>query len=466
MSKEKFLAKLKKDKVEFVDLRFTDLLSKHHHVTLPVAKFNANLLKHGKPFDGSSIVGWKGIEKSDMVLMPDLSTAYTDPFRERRTVNVICDVVNPDGSSYNRDPRAVARKAEAFLKKSGVADTAYFGPELEFFVFDQVRWDNGMGSAFYEVTSNESAWGTGDVDNNNAHRPGVKGGYFPVPPVDSLADLRSEICATCEQVGITTEVHHHEVGTAGQCEIGTRMGEAVRRSDDTQVYKYVAKNVAQEHGKILTFMPKPIAGDNGSGMHVHQSLVRKGKNVFAGNEYAGLSKTCLHYIGGVLKHARAINAFSNPTTNSYKRLIPGFEAPTILGYSAHNRSIAIRIPHTGMPEQRRCEVRFPDATANPYLTFAALLCAGLDGIRNKTSPGKPHDANMYEIPERDAIKLPHVSSTLSHALVALDEDRKFLTRTGVFDDDVIDSYIDLKIEESRAFRSAPHPIEFDMYFAL
>lgn len=465
MSKD-FLSKLKKDKVEFIDLRFTDMQSKHHHVTLPASKFNEGLLRHGKPFDGSSIAGWKGIEKSDMVLMPDISTAFADPFRERKTVNIICDVVNPDGSSYNRDPRAIAIKAQKYLKKTKIADTAYFGPELEFFVFDQVRWDTGMGGAFYEIKSNESAWGTGDEDNNNAHRPQVKGGYFPVPPVDSLADLRSEICAVCTSVGITAEVHHHEVGTAGQCEIGTRMGEAVRRGDDTQIYKYIAKNVAQEHGKILTFMPKPLAGDNGTGMHVHQSLVKKGKNIFAGNKYAGLSQDCLHYIGGVLKHSQAINAFTNPTTNSYKRLIPGFEAPTILGFSAHNRSIAIRIPHTGMPEQRRIEVRYPDPTANPYLAFSAFLCAGLDGIKKKINPMKPLDSNMYDIPEREANKLPQVSSTLNDALAALDKDRKFLTDSGVFDNDIIDSYIDLKIEESRAFRSAPHPIEFDMYFAL
>ena len=461
-----FVDKLKKDKVQFVDLRFSDLLSKHHHVTLPVARFSTNLIKHGKPFDGSSIVGWKGIEKSDMVLAPDIATAFEDPFRARKTVNVLCDVVNPDGTSYNRDPRAIAHKAEDYLKETKIADTAYFGPELEFFVFDQVRWDNSMGSAFYEIKSEESAWGTGDEDNLNAHRPTVKGGYFPVPPVDSLADLRSEICAYCDLVGVTSEVHHHEVGTAGQCEIGTRLGQAVGRSDDTQIYKYIAKNVALEHGKILTFMPKPVDGDNGTGMHVHQSLMKNGKNIFAGNEYGGLSKTALYYIGGILKHARALNAFTNPTTNSYKRLIPGFEAPTILGYSAHNRSIAIRIPHTGMADQRRIEVRFPDATANPYLTFSAFICAGLDGIQNKIDPKKPLDKNMYALTDREANKLPQVAETLSDALKSLDKDRKFLTQTGVFDDDVLDSYIDLKIEESRAFRSSPHPIEFDMYFAL
>ena len=464
MSKQ-LLAKIKNDKIKFVDLRFTDILGKHHHVTLPATKFNEDLLETGKPFDGSSIIGWKGIEDSDMVLMPDATTAYLDPFRDSKTINVLCDIVNPDGSIYNRDPRGLAKRAEAYLKKSKIATNAYFGPELEFFVFDKVRWETGMGKAFYEIESHEAAWGTGSVENNNGHRPGIKGGYFPVPPVDSLADLRSEICNVCTEVGLETEVHHHEVGTAGQCEIGTRMGEAVRRGDDTQIFKYVAKNVALRNGKILTFMPKPLAGDNGSGMHVHQSLVKNGKSLFAGNEYAGMSQTALYYIGGILKHSRAINAFTNPTTNSYKRLIPGFEAPTILGYSANNRSVSIRIPHTAHASQRRIEVRYPDCAANPYLTFPVFLCAGLDGIMNKINPGKPLDGNMYAIPERKAIKMSQVSSTLNDALKALDKDRKFLTQTNIFDDDLIDTFIDLKMEESRSFRACPHPIEFDMYFA-
>ena len=459
------LAKIKKQKIEFIDLRFTDILGTTHHVTLPASKFNEDSFKHGKPFDGSSIVGWKGIENSDMVLMPDQKDAFIDPFRTLPTMVVYCDVVNPDGTIYNRCPRGLAKRAEAVLKKSGIADHAYFGPELEFFVFDEISWEVGMGRSFYEIKSVEAAWDTSNSDTNNGHRPGIKGGYFPVPPTDSLADLRSDICKVCNQVGIDAEVHHHEVATAGQCEIGTRMGEALQRSDDTQTYKYVAKNVALEEGKILTFMPKPLAGDNGTGMHVHQSLVKRGKNIFQGNEYAGLSKTALYYIGGVLKHANAINAFTNPTTNSYKRLIPGFEAPTILGYSARNRSVSIRIPHTAKASQRRCEVRFPDPTANPYLAFPALLAAGMDGIKNKIDPGKPLDRNMYEIPEREANKLRQVSATLNDALHALEKDRKFLTQYGIFDDDLIDAYIDIKIEESKTFRSSPHPIEFDLYFS-
>lgn len=458
------LEAIRKQKIEFVDLRFTDILGTNHHVTLPAAKVSAALLKEGKPFDGSSIRGWKGIENSDTVLRPDTKAIFVDPFRDAKTMVVTCNVHNTDGSAYNRDPRGLARRAEQALRKSGVADTAYFGPELEFFVFDEISWEVGMGRSFYEIKSIEAAWDTNNPETNIGHRPGVKGGYFPVPPADSLADLRSEICRVCTAAGMEVEVHHHEVATAGQCEIGTRMGEAVQRADDSQKFKYIAKNVALEHGKILTFMPKPLAGDNGTGMHVHQSLTKKGKNIFQGKLYGGLSQNALYYIGGILKHARAINAFTNPTTNSYKRLIPGFEAPTILGFSAHNRSVSVRIPHTANPAQRRCEVRFPDAAANPYLAFPAMLAAGLDGIKNKIDPGKPMDRNMYEISEREAIRLPQVSATLNDALVALDKDRKFLTASGIFDDDLIDTYIDLKIDESKMFRSSPHPIEFDLYF--
>lgn len=456
---------IKKNKIEFIDLRFTDILGTNHHVTLPAHKFKPDLLKEGKPFDGSSIRGWKGIENSDTILLPDPASHFIDPFREVPTLNIVCDVHNTDGTVYNRDPRGLAQRAEAVLRRSGVADTAYFGPELEFFVFDEISWEVGMGRSFYEIKSIEAAWDTNNPETNIGHRPGVKGGYFPVPPTDSLADLRSEICQVCAKAGMEVEVHHHEVATAGQCEIGTRLGQAVERADDSQKFKYIAKNVAFENGKILTFMPKPLAGDNGTGMHVHQSLVKKGRNVFQGKLYGGLSQTALHYIGGILKHARALNAFTNPTTNSYKRLIPGFEAPTILGFSAHNRSVSVRIPHTADPSQRRCEVRFPDAAANPYLAFPAMLAAGLDGIKNKIDPGKPMDKNMYDISEREAIRLPQVSATLNDALVALDKDRRFLTASGIFDDDLIDTYIDLKIDESKMFRSSPHPIEFDLYFS-
>lgn len=453
-------------KVEFVDLRFTDTVGKHHHVTLPVAKFDQKLVSGGKPFDGSSIKGWKGIEDSDMMLRIDTSTAYIDPFRPDVTVNIMCDVENPDGSTYNRCPRSLAKRAQEILGKTGIADAAFFGPELEFFIFDNVRWHNNMGDCFYEIDSREAAWGTGDDVECNGHRPQVKGGYFPVPPVDSLNDLRSEICKVCVDVGLKPEVHHHEVATAGQCEIGTVMGEACIRGDHNQIFKYVTWNVAQRLGKVATFMPKPLAGDNGSGMHVHMSLVKNGKNLFSGNSYSGLSEKALHYIGGILKHSKALNAFTNPSTNSYKRLIPGFEAPTILGYSARNRSVSIRIPHITDPKQRRIEVRYPDCTANPYLAFSSMLCAGLDGIKHKIDPGKPLEGNLYAMPERAAGKLSQVSVTLNDALQSLDDNRKFLTADGIFDNDMIDAYIDLKIEESRNFRAAPHPIEFDMYFAI
>lgn len=446
-------------------MRFSDLVGKHHHITLPIDKFNDQLIKNGKPFDGSSIIGWKGIENSDMVLKPDQGGFFIDPFRTAKTLVVLCDSYNPDGTVYNRDPRGLAKRAEKILKQSGIADAAFFGPELEFFVFDKVAWENKMGSCFYEIQSMEAAWGTGDIDENNGHRPQVKGGYFPVPPVDTLFDLRSHVCQVCEQVGLTPEVHHHEVGNAGQCEIGTQLGEACQRSDHSQIFKYIVKNVSQLHGKIATFMPKPVAGDNGSGMHVHMSLTKNGKNIFSGNGYSGLSKTALHFIAGVLKHAKAINAFTNPTTNSYKRLIPGYEAPTILGYSARNRSVSVRIPHVADAKQRRIEVRFPDATANSYLALPAMLCAGMDGIKNKLDPGKPSDSNMYALPEREANKRKQVAATLNDALEALNKDRNFLTSSGIFDNDIIDAYIDIKIEESKAFRSTPHPVEFDMYFA-
>ena len=460
------VALAKKEKVKWVDLRFTDLAAKMHHVTLPVHKFTSSLIKAGKSFDGSSIPGWKGIEDSDMVLKPDASTAFVDPFYSDRTLVVLCDIHNPDGSPYNRCPRGVSQRAEGFLKKSRIADAAHFGPELEFFVFDAVRWKSEMGMAMYEIVSSESVWGTDDEVDATGHRPGVKGGYFPVPPVDSLQDLRSEMCNVCAQIGIEPEVHHHEVATAGQCEIGTRMGTATTRGDHSQIYKYIVRNVAHQAGKTATFMPKPLHGDNGNGMHVHQSLTKGSRNLMAGNKYAGLSDIALHYIGGILKHARALNAFCNPTTNSYKRLIPGFEAPTILAYSARNRSVSVRIPHVADAKQRRIEVRFPDPTANGYLAFAAMMLAGLDGIKNKITPGKPKDMDMYSLSEIEAAKLKQVSSTLTEALFALDQDRKFLTAGGVFDDDLIDGFIELKLNETRNFRAAPHPIEFSMYYSI
>ena len=459
-----FVARIKKEKIRFVDLRFTDNVSKFHHVTLPANKFSKELIRDGKPFDGSSITGWKGIEDSDMLLSPDLASSFIDPFMQEKTMVVICDVKNTDLSEYNRCPRTIAKRVMAHLKNSNVADEACFGPELEFFVFDGVRWKNSIGSAAYEIDSSEASWQSDDEVNCSGHRPGIKGGYFPVPPVDSLHDLRSEICSVCEQVGLSPEVHHHEVATAGQCEIGTRFGDAVGRGDSTQIFKYVVRNVALRNGKTATFMPKPLAGDNGSGMHVHMSLTKRGRSVMAGNEYAGLSVLALHFIGGLLKHARAVNAFTNPTTNSYKRLIPGFEAPTILSYSARNRSVSVRIPHVASPQQRRVEVRFPDCTANNYLAFSAMLLAGLDGIQNEIDPGKPGDRNMYALSEAQAVAMPQVCGTLNGALTSLNRDRKFLTASKVFDDDFINAYIDLKMIESLEFRATPHPIEFEMYY--
>ncbi len=460
------IAFAKKERVKWVDLRFTDTLSKLHHVSLPVSKLSPGLLSSGKSFDGSSIVGWKGIEDSDMVLKPVPSTRYIDPFYDERTLVILCDIENPDGSQYSRCPRCICQRAEAYLKKTRIADAAYLGPELEFFIFDSVRWKNEMGQAMYEITSSESAWGTDDEIEATGHRPTVKGGYFPVPPVDSLQDLRSEICQVCDSIGLKPEVHHHEVGTAGQGEIGTAMNTATLRADASQNFKYIVRNVAHRAGKTATFMPKPLDGDNGNGMHVHQSLVKNGRNLMAGNKYAGLSQDALYYIGGILKHAKALNAFCNPTTNSYKRLIPGFEAPTILAYSARNRSVSVRIPHVPDARQRRIEVRFPDPAANSYLAFAALLLAGIDGIRNKISPGKPSDMDMYALSEVEASKLKQVAATLNDAMAALDKDREFLTASGVFDDDFIDGFIELKIEESRNFRSSPHPVEFSMYYSI
>lgn len=459
-----FISSTRKDKVQFIDLRFTDNLAKFHHVTLPVNRLTPDLLSAGKSFDGSSIVGWKGIEDSDMLLMPDLSTAFVDPFLKNRTMVIICDILNPDKSPYSRDPRTLGKRAMACLSQSKIADKAIFGPELEFFIFDGVRWANEMGKAMYEIRSDEASWLADDEIQTSGHRPGVKGGYFPVPPVDSLQDIRSEICVVCEQLGLIPEMHHHEVATAGQCEIGTRPGDIVQRGDDTQIFKYVVRNVALHNGKSATFMPKPVANDNGSGMHVHQSLVKNGRNIMAGKDYAGLSQTALHYIGGILKHARALNAFTNPTTNSYKRLIPGFEAPTILAYSQRNRSVSVRIPHVDDVQQRRLEVRFPDSTANSYLTFSAMLLAGLDGIQKRIDPGKPRDSNMYALSEREASKLNQVCGTLDEALAELSRDRSFLTQNGVFDDDFIDAYIDTKKTESQEFRATPHPIEFEMYY--
>ncbi len=460
---------IKENEVKFVDLRFTDTRGKEQHVSIPSHIVSESWFESGHAFDGSSIAGWKGIQASDMILMPDAETANIDPFMEEATLILTCDVIEPsDGKGYDRDPRSLAKRGEAYLKSTGIADTAYFGPEPEFFVFDSVTWHADMSGCGYKIESEEAAWSSGEKfeSGNIGHRPAVKGGYFPVPPVDSLQDIRSAICLALEEMGVPVEVHHHEVATAGQCEIGTKFNTLVRRADQTQILKYVVHNVAHSYGKTATFMPKPVVGDNGSGMHVHQSLWKDGKNLFDGNGYAGLSELALYYIGGIIKHARALNAITNPGTNSYKRLVPGFEAPVMLAYSARNRSASIRIPYVTNPKARRIEVRFPDPTANPYFAFTAMMMAGLDGIQNKIHPGDAMDKNLYDLPPEEAKNIPTVCSSLDMALDYLDRDREFLTRGGVFSDDMIDAYIELKMEEVTRFRMTTHPVELAMYYSL
>ncbi len=462
------LQMVKDNDVKFVGFRFTDTLGKEQSVTIPADQLTEDQFEVGHVFDGSSIKGWRGIEASDMLLLPDPETARMDPFREQNTLLLTCDVVEPDtGKGYERDPRSLAKRAEAYLKSTGIGDTAYFGPELEFFIFDSVRYRNDSQDCFYKIEREEAPWSTGlkYEGGNLAHRALTKGGYFPVPPVDKLMDIRAEMCTLLAQQGIPVEVHHHEVGAAGQCEIGTRFSSLVQRADWSQIQKYTIWNVAAAYGKTATFMPKPYPGDNGSGMHCNQSIWKDGKNVFAGNGYAGLSETALYYIGGIIKHARALNAFTNPSTNSYKRLVPGFEAPVKLAYSACNRSAAIRIPKVFSEKGRRVEVRFPDPTANSYLAFSALLMAGLDGIQNKINPGDPADKNLYDLPPEENAKIPTVCSDLSEALAYLDQDREFLTRGGVFTNDLIDAYIAVKQEEVTTYRAAVHPLEYALYFA-
>ena len=462
------LSLIKEKEVKFVDLRFTDTRGKEHHVTVPHHQIKPSFFEDGKMFDGSSIGGWKGINESDMVLMPDPETAVLDPFFEETTLIIRCDVLEPSTmQGYERDPRSIAKRAEAYLKSTGIGDSALFGPENEFFIFDSVRFATAMSGTFLEIESTEAAWSSGKnyEDGNKGHRPFVKGGYFPVPPVDSQQDIRSAMCMALEEMGLTVEVHHHEVATAGQGEIGVGANTLVKKADEVQTLKYAVANVAAAYGKTVTFMPKPMAGDNGSGMHVHQSIQKGGKPLFAGDGYAGLSEACLYYIGGIIKHAKAINAFTNASTNSYKRLVPGFEAPVMLAYSARNRSASIRIPWVSSPKARRIEVRFPDSTANPYLAFAAMLMAGLDGIQNKIHPGEPADKDLYDLPPEEAKLIPEVCYSLDQALDALDKDRAFLKAGGVFTDDVIDAYIALKAQEVTKVRMAPHPLEFELYYS-
>jgi glutamine synthetase len=464
------VSKLIKDNdVQFVDLRFADMLGKQHHVTFPAKSLDDSFFEDGKMFDGSSITGWKGINDSDMVLMPDPSSAVLDPFTADATLILTCDVLEPSTmQAYSRCPRSIAKRAEAYLKSTGVADTAFFGPEPEFFIFDSVRWTNEMRGASFQIDSEEAAWSSNRKfeEGNSGHRPGIKGGYFPVAPVDSLQDIRSEMCKVLEQCGLTIEVHHHEVATAGQCEIGTKFSTLVHKGDELLTMKYVIKNVAHRNGKTATFMPKPIVGDNGSGMHVHQSLAKGGTNLFAGDLYGGLSQTALYYIGGIFKHARAINAFTNSTTNSYKRLVPGFEAPVMLAYSARNRSASCRIPFVHSPKARRIEVRFPDPMNSGYLAFTALMMAGLDGILNKIDPGAPMDKDLYDLPPEEEKHIPTVCHSLDQALDSLDKDRAFLKAGGVFSDDFIDAYIETKLQEVTKFRMSTHPIEYQMYYSI
>ena len=469
MKPNEVLGLIKEREVKFVDFRFTDSIGKEQHVTVPAHTVDEDLFEDGKMFDGSSIAGWKGINESDMILMPDASTAVIDVFSEETTLNLRCNVIEPATmQGYNRCPRSLAARAEAYLKSTGIADAAYFGPENEFFVFDHVSWEDSMHRIGHKIDSDEGAWNTnrGYDGANTGHRPGIKGGYFPVPPVDSLHDLRSAMCLAIEDMGVVTEVHHHEVATAGQCEIGAKFNTLVKKADEVQILKYAVHNVAHAYGKTATFMPKPLVGDNGSGMHVHQSLFKGGKNLFSGDGYGGLSDTALYYIGGIIKHAKALNAFTNPSTNSYKRLVPHFEAPTILAYSARNRSASIRIPYVSNPKGRRIEVRFPDSMANPYLAFAAMMLAGLDGVINKIHPGDAMDKDLYDLPPEEEKKLKLVAFSLDEALRALEADNEFLKAGDVFSDDLIEAYIDLKMQNVTRLRMTTHPVEFAMYYSL
>lgn len=469
MSKDVVLAAIKEHDAKFIDLRFTDTRGQAHHITLPVSAIDDDFIENGKTIDGSSIKGWQKIHQSDLALLPDVSTLLLDPFYQDNTLIIQCNVVDPQTMlGYNRDPRSLAQRAEAYLKSTGIADSALFGPEPEFFLFDDVRWETCINGAFYKIDSDEAQWNSGKTfeGGNIGHRPGVKGGYFPVPPVDSSQDIRSAICLTLESLNIVVEAHHHEVATGNQCEVATRFDTLMKKADQLQIIKYVIHNVAHNYGKTATFMPKPLVGDNGNGMHCHQSLMKDGVNLFQGDQYAGLSEIALYYIGGIIKHARALNAFTNPATNSYKRLVPGFEAPVLLAYSARNRSAAIRIPHVSNPKGRRIEVRFPDPMANPYLAFAAMMMAGLDGIQNKIHPGQPMDKDLYDLPPEELLDVPTVCSSLEEAMYHLQQDHEFLLAGDVFSKDFLASYIDIKREEIARIRSLVHPAEFEMYYSL
>ncbi len=467
MSKDKVLGLIKEEEVDYVDIRFTDPRGKLQHVTVMSDQVDADFLDEGFMFDGSSIAGWKSIDQSDMKLMPDTESAYLDPFYAEKTLCLHCSILEPDtGEAYDRDPRSTAEKAEAYLKSTGIGDVAYFGPEAEFFLFDDVRFSNTMNKVSYEVDAQDASWNT-DTEyemGNMGHRPGVKGGYFPVNPTDASMDLRSEMLSTMKRIGMTVDKHHHEVASC-QHELGLIFAPLTKQADELQKYKYVIHNVAHAYGKSATFMPKPIAGDNGTGMHVNQSIWKDGKPLFAGDKYADLSDEALYYIGGLLKHAKALNAFTNPSTNSYKRLIPGFEAPVLRAYSARNRSGCVRIPWTESPKAKRVEARFPDPSANPYLCFSALLMAGLDGIQNKIHPGEAMDKDLYDLPAEELAGIPTVCASLREAMEELEADMDFLLAGDVFTKDQIEGYMELKWEEIYAYEHTPHPVEFGMYYS-
>ncbi|PKH68689.1 type I glutamate--ammonia ligase [Psychrobacter sp. 4Dc] len=465
----KLLDLIQSSNAKWVDFRFTDTRGKEQHISFPAHTVDEDVMEDGKMFDGSSIAGWKGIEASDMILRPDPETAFVDPFFDAVTVVVTCDIIEPSTlQGYDRDPRSIARRAEEYLKSTGIGDTAYFGPEPEFFVFDDVKWSVDMSGVSHKITAEEAAWSTNETYEwgNMAHRPRVKGGYFPVPPIDSSHDMRAVMCERIEEIvgEGSVEVHHHEVASC-QSEIGVAFNTMVRKADEVQQLKYVVHNVAHQFGKTATFMPKPIVGDNGSGMHVHMSISKDGVNTFSGDEYAGLSEIALYFIGGIIKHARALNAITNPSTNSYKRLVPHYEAPIKLAYSASNRSASIRIPHVSSPKAVRVEARFPDPTANPYLAFAALLMAGLDGIQNKMHPGEAADKNLYDLPPEEEAQIPTVAESLDVALQALRDDHDFLLKGDVFTEDMLEAFIALKEEEVQRLNVTVHPVEFDMYYS-
>lgn len=468
MSKSDVLKTIKDDKVEYVDIRFTDPRGKLQHVTVMADQVDEDFLDEGFMFDGSSIAGWKSIDQSDMKLMPDTGSAYLDPFFAEKTLAMHCSVLEPDtGEKYERDPRGTAEKAEAYLKSSGVGDQSFWGPEAEFFLFDDVRYSVDMNKVSYQVDAMDASWNT-DTEfeiGNMGHRPGVKGGYFPVPPIDDGQDIRSEMLSTMKRIGMKVDKHHHEVASC-QHELGLIFNTLTAQGDHLQKYKYVIHQVAAAYGKSATFMPKPVAGDNGTGMHVNQSIWKGGKPLFAGDKYADLSQEALWYIGGVLKHAKALNAFTNPSTNSYKRLIPGFEAPVLRAYSARNRSASCRIPWTESPKAKRVEVRFPDPSANPYLCFSALLMAGLDGIKNKIDPGPAMDKDLYDLPPEELAGIPTVCASLREAMDELEADMQFLMAGDVFTKNQIEGYMELKWEEIYAYEHTPHPIEFQMYYGV